>query len=217
MEGALYGGQFEIVERNQGFNNEVAAVAKVSVLQAFGGQLWLETPVEGLRLGVGALRWQVDEESQFNPVEATWSSWYVSLDADFERWVARAEYRNLELPADVFPFLNSEAIIDLYYWQLGWLPTSRLAIYVQSEYADIEQRVPIFVGGGFKFNNRRDDGVSVRYNFGKRQFVVRGEYHRQRLDQVSVIPIFTPEGLAFQASTEEFASEYVIVSFSFSF
>lgn len=217
LESAAYVGLFQVVEQDQGFTSERDAIAEVAVPRALGGQLWLETPVQGLRLGAGAMIWDVDEKSQFNPVETRWKSWYVSVDGSFERFSARAEYRRLELPLDLGPvFFDGEALVDLYYWQLGWHPVPRLGLYVQSEYADFEQHHPSFVGGGFQYNNRRDDGVAVDFDL-LRRLVLRGEYHKQRFDQVSVTPVLTSEGLAFSALTEEYASEYVILSFAVSF
>lgn len=217
LESAAYVGLFDVYEQDQGFVSERDAIAQVAVPRALGGQLWLETPMEGLRLGAGAMVWDVDGKSQFNPVETRWKSWYLSVDGSFERFTARAEYRRLELPVDVgLVFSDGEALVDLYYWQLGWHPVPRLGIYVQSEYADFEQRHPTIVGGGFRYNNRRDDGVAVHFDL-LRRLVLRGEYHEQRFDQVSVSPVATPDGLAFAASTREYASDYLILSFAVSF
>ena len=214
LDADLYYGEYEILEQGTGLR--VAAV-EVDVTDAVGTQLWLNTPYSGLRLGVGAQRWDAGEESQFNVRKTTWKSWYTSLDGNFERFVVRGEYRKVETTFISPPFiLDGEAILDLYYWQLGWKPTTKLSFYVQSEHSDIEQVSAIYLGGSTKHNSRRDEAVAINYAF-RPNIVFKAEYHEQHMDLTNSFPVFTAFGLRLDARPIEFENDYSIVSLSLSF
>ncbi|MEM9593576.1 MAG: hypothetical protein AAGD06_04910 [Acidobacteriota bacterium] len=214
VDADLYYGEYDVIEQDTGLGNEIV---EVGVDNAIGGQMWLNTPVEGLRIGLGGLRWDVGPESQFNLEEATWESWYASIDGSFERYVARAEYRQVQTPFVSLPFIPSgQADLDIYYWQLGWRPTPKLAFYLQSEFSEFEQTAEIYVGGSTQLNNRRDDGVAVNYFF-RPNVVLKAEYHEQAMDAVQSEPIFLPEGLRLQVNSERFENDYSVLSLSVSF
>ena len=210
----VYAGEFDVTEQTQGIG---AGVREVGAEDAVGAQIWLNSPIVGLRFGLGGLRWDVGPESGLNPIETTWESWYASVDGSFDRWVVRAEYRNLELPVDVGTvFTDGRAELDFYYWQIGWHATPELSFFFQSEYADFTQFHDSLVGGKFSYNNRRDEGIAVNYRI-RPTVVAKAEVHKQRLDDFSGAPVFTDEGLRFRIDNESFESEYWIVSLSYSF
>jgi hypothetical protein len=95
----------------------------------YGGQVWLQTPIQGVRLGaVGAVfdRIEHDEgEKIFEPNNFVGAS----LDASFSRVMLRSEYRR--------DYEKAEEDTDFYvYGQAGVGLTSKLWVYVQSERRD---------------------------------------------------------------------------------
>jgi hypothetical protein len=210
-----YYGEYDIQEQGSA-SSGAGRVLDVAVSDAYGVQFWLNTPVSGLRFGLGAATWDVGEESGFNTVEANWDSWYASVDGSFAKWVVRAEYRRLEFPVDIFPTLDNQASQDIYYYQLGYHFTDRLSLFGQSEFADAEQTGAIFLDGGVSFNNRQDDALSLVFAL-RPNIVFKGEYHEQAFELANVVPVFTPGGLRLDVLFDEFKDEYFIVSASFSF
>lgn len=207
-----YYGEFAVFEQGAMSFNEV------DVTDAVGAQLWLETPIDGLRLGLGGLRWDVGEESAFNREKTTWKSWYGSVDGVFDRFVARGEFRRLEV--DVVPFQSPLPValgIDLYYLQLGWHATDKLAFYVQPEFTDIQQDSVTFVGGSTRSKDRRDYGFSAVYQF-RPNIVLKGEYHEVEAElTVGNEIVFGPTGPAVRVLYDTFEGDYSILSLAVSF
>jgi len=211
----LYYGDFEVIEQGGGFDE---MVTEVDVSDARGIQLWLNTPVSGLRFGLGGIEWDVSEDSAFNTEETTWASWYGSIDGEFEHLVARAEFRRLEVDvmneSSVAPI---ELGVDIYYWQLGWKPTEKLAVYLQHEVTDIVQEAAFFTGGSTESRDREDDGISVVYAF-RPSLVLKAEYHRVDAEvSVGQEIVVGPGGFAVRVLYETVESDYSIVSLSWSF
>lgn len=213
LETNLYAGEFEVFEQGSGVDDDFL---KVDASDAIGAQLWLSTPVDGLRFGIGALRWDVSEESQFNPTEATWESWYASIEADFERWVLRSEYRVVELPFQTSIGASGQAEVVATYWQVGWRPVDRLAFYLQSELTDIQQRSSIYLGGSFETDERDDVGFAVNYAY-RPNLVFKAEYHEQKFELAVSSPVFTSEGLRVRFDTLDADNEYLIAGVAISF
>lgn len=215
LEADVYYGEFTVLEQGGGFSD---VINEADVTGALGTQLWLETPLSGLRLGLGGLRWDVAANSAFNAEETTWKSWYASVDGVFERFTARGEYRRLEV--DVLSPQSPVAVglgIDLYYFQLGWNATEKLAFYAQPEFTDIEQAAVIFTGGSTQSKDRRDFGVSVVYQF-RPTIVLKGEYHEVENElPVGNELVFGPQGPSVRILYDTFESDYSILSLALSF
>lgn len=213
LDADVYYGEWDILEAGSA---TAAAITEASVSDAYGAQFWLNTPVDGLRFGLGAQSYEVEGPSGFNNDDATWDSWYFSVDGSFSRFVARAEYKYLEFPVDNSTSPGGEAEILNYYFQLGWLPIEKLGIYFQQEYGDVEQTSTIFLNP-LDFNQREDSGIAVTYSF-LPNVVLKGEYHEQTYElATSAVPIFGPDGFKVDIGFSEFESEYLIVSLSLSF
>ena len=209
-----YYGEWDLLESGSATN---AALFEAQVSNAIGVQLWLNTPVDGLRFGLGGQTYDVSEESGFNLQEANWDSWYVSVDGSFEDFSARFEYKSLEFPVDNSASPDGEATTDNYYFQLGWLPVEKLGLYVQQEYGGVEQTSAIFLNP-LDFNQREDLGFAVNYSF-LPGVVLKGEYHEQKFDLVTGAVLSFPPGGGFKVDVQftEFKSEYFIFSLSLSF
>ncbi len=209
----LYYGEWDLLESGSSNN---APLVETSVNQGYGVQFWLETPVDGLRLGLGAQTYDVDETSGFNDEEANWDSWYASIDGVFEKFVARAEFKALKFPVDNLNSPLGEAEAPNFYYQLGWLPIEKLGFYVQQEFGDVEQTSPIFFRT-LDFKQREDLGFSVVYSI-LPSLVLKGEYHEQSYDLATAIrPVFIPGGFLIDVEFTEFQSEYLMFSVSASF
>jgi len=214
LDADAYYGEWDLLESGSATN---AALFEAEVSNAFGLQLWLNTPVDGLRFGLGGQSYDVSESSGFNIEEATWDSWYLSFDGSFEKFVARGEYKWLEFPVDNNASPGGEATTDNYYFQLGWLPVEKLGFYLQQEFGGVEQTSLIFLNP-LDFNQREDLGFAINYSF-LPGVVAKAEYHEQSFDlAVGAIPSFFPDG-SFKVDVlfEEFESEYFIFSLSLSF
>lgn len=215
--GDVYYGEYDILEQSA---SDAADTKIVEVSEALGFQLWLETPISGVRFGVGGSKWDVGEESFFNfGREEEWRSLHSSFEADFSKWVARFEYRILEFPLHSPPrVVDNDGEVDLYYLQLGYRATQRWSFWVQSEYADVWQNGESFASP-LRFNNLQSNAASVVFSW-RPSVVFRGEYHAQRFDfPIGVVPVFSPAGnfLGIDFQLEEYKTNFFIVSASVSF
>ena len=211
----LYYGEFELLEQGVGF---IGSVREVDVSDVYGGQLWLDTPVSGLRLGLGAQSWDVGAESRFNFEETNWSSWYFSVEGLFEHFVTRAEFRHVDTSTQSSPASSLTDIdLEFYYVQLGWLINDRWSLYVQSEVADIIQFNSLFVGGDTEFREREDFGVSLVYKLSV-NLAVKAEYHDTSSETtLRTTLVVGPSGPQFLRTYRDIGSDYSIVSLSVSF
>lgn len=213
LEATVYFGEFEVFEQGAGIATEIF---QVDADNALGTQLWLDTPLDGVRLGVGTLRWDVSEESQFNSTEATWESWYASVDASFQKWELRSEHRVVELPFETRLGILGEAEVTATYFQVGWHATDQLSFYAQSELTDINQRSDVYLGGSFDLDERDDVGIAVNYAF-RPSMVAKVEFHWQDFELTETVPIFTDEGLRIRIESFDVDNEYFIAGLAFSF
>jgi len=128
----VYGGGWSMIEASVGY----AQPARADVRDAFGMQLWLSTPVSGLRFGLGANRFDVSG-GLFRVGESDrWEAEFFSIDGDFDRFLIRAELYHRELPLALAGGRGLDAKSDSYYLQLGYRLGS-WAIYVQGERSEL--------------------------------------------------------------------------------
>lgn len=189
----LYYGEFEYFETQAG--NVVPAVS-----EALGIQLWLNTPVSGLRFGYS---YQDREETggifRFPGTATDSENWLASVEGVFSKWSVRGEYRTYEpfIPAG----LAGPARVDLelvsWYVELGINATELLQFYAQVEQQAVTNTNPLLVGGSVDFDQRDDFGLAVNFAFSP-QVVLKAEYHWLEQEGVTVAPVFTPGGLRLQ-------------------
>lgn len=96
-----------------------------------GTQLWLHTPVEGLEAGIAYQRFDQKDGAAFfrNPDSDLFETWLVSLNADFERFVVRGEWQQIETSFVFVPKVR----LPSYYVLAGLRLTDQLELYGQVE------------------------------------------------------------------------------------
>ena len=92
LEANVYGGGWSTLAYDQ--SGDVYAVSRIRAEDAIGSQLWLSTPIDGLRLGLAAQRyhWQpIGDATAQAGTAATVREFHGSLDGTFTRFFVRAE------------------------------------------------------------------------------------------------------------------------------
>ncbi|MBI3805817.1 MAG: hypothetical protein HY282_18850 [Nitrospirae bacterium] len=153
----IYGGEWDFDYIIDG------VITPVRSKNALGGQLWLQTPMEGVRVGVGGYRSTDSGVPLLAPgAKMTRMDWRASFDADLEHFVVQAEYMYSDSKTDKF---------DAYYLLAGIKLFNKLRLNGMVEIADLD--LP-----GFKDNISlsKDYAVGVNYAF-RPNVVVKVEQH----------------------------------------
>ena len=91
----------------------------------YGGQAWINTPVDGVRFGGGASRYQAPEVAG----GGEWKEWHGSLDVSVPVVTAQAEIRRIVF-SDAGDYLT-------YYGYLGVRPIPQLTLHGMIDFADL--------------------------------------------------------------------------------
>lgn len=191
LEADLYAGGWTYYQQ---YGPDVTAIRANNVV---GAQLWLYTPIEGVRAGLGGYR---ATASNLPPPHApgdkeTDLNWYVSFDGRFDRFLFQAEYRWWKFGEDW--------TYTTYYGLAGVKLTKSLMINVQAEIADMD--IPNFIDG---IQMTRDYALGVRYAF-RQNLIAKAEAHLQEGQMGdSPVPDYTADPVE---------SNYYIVSLAVSF
>jgi hypothetical protein len=173
--------------------------------QARGAQLWLGTPLEGLRFGFAFQRFNQHEGAVFfrNPDSSRFDVYLLSADLDLERLVLRAESQLIET---TFSFVPA-ADIAAHYGLAGWRFTPEFEAYAMFE----TSKSRFSFGPGIpssEFGPQYEDkAISMVYRFHPKA-LVRVEAHHYETTTADV-PV--PAG---QASV---ITDFAIVSFTLSY
>jgi len=177
-EGSVYGGGTSMVEQSQ--NGLVQPRAE----KMLGGQFWLNTPVTGLRFGVGAQRFDLTGTVLNAAGKDSWKSYYVSGEYAGSRVKLSSEYRKTKIhEADI----NFES----YYVYAGVDATSRLGLHAQFD----TSRIDVAVGPGRldvpKYYEDKTLGATFAF---RPDVVLKGEYHwsESQLLETHPLPIGAP-------------------------
>ncbi len=137
--------------------------------RAIGGQVWMRTPIQGVRVGYGAQRFSMPTFALLGRTTRA-DGWLGrgSIDASTERVILRAESARFQL--EQFRY-------DAQMVQVGVKPTEKLGLWYQLDNADI-RTVAALPGGprGVAYDYARSNGVSANYAFSP-QFIGRLEAH----------------------------------------
>ena len=128
-----------------------------------GGQLWLSTPVEGLRLGLAGLGYhsngtQVTGDSITPSSDPTRRAVVASVDGDFERFMVRSEVRHQ------WYLERSTSQRDYYYAQAGLKLPAGFSVNVQGE-AENQERVNRVDSTTYRYVSAKDMALGGRFAF----------------------------------------------------
>ncbi len=168
----VYGGGWTTAEARQ-YGTEESVLAEATVSDAFGTQIWLSTPVPGLRFGLGAHRFDVTGGLLRAGESDRWEAKFLSIDGDFDRFVIRSEVYFRELPLALPGAGGTKVKSESYYVQLGYR-IANWAIFVQVERAGLYTKIPFLPP--FDIQVWKDNAVAVNYKF-RPDLVVKLELH----------------------------------------
>jgi hypothetical protein len=191
LDADLYYGGYEFIEAG-GRDPGIARGDDV-----VGAQLWVNTPVTGLRVGLGGNTALIHQTGDPSDVTTRWDNVIASLDGDFSRFLVRGEYRDLSFEGG--SYLG-------YFGQVGFYPTNKIRVYLQAERSELNGSIP-FVG---RFHADLEDDVALGVGYAFRyDLVLKGEVHRSKGLQVEdrTVDVLGPP----------LETDYGIVSLSFTF
>ena len=136
---------------------------------AHGVRIWLNTPVEGLRVGYFFSRDTFVGEGEVDGVaeaDERQTNWIGSVDGTFERWVCQLELRRWGF--SLGSYKAGYAYLGLNFgphWQVN----------LQASRARLELAPPLY---GIESEDMEDDALGLNYRFARG--VVKLEYHRHK-------------------------------------
>jgi hypothetical protein len=157
LDGDLYAGGFEFVGSDREYY-----LSKVN--NARGFELWLQTPVPGLRIGAGGMRFNAQDTRHPDRASTPWMLYHLSLAGQFGRLTARAEYARFHVGP---PATGATGTLHL-----GYAVTDRIT--VNGEIDAVALRTPAFDG---KLDD--DKVLGVNYAFHP-NLVLKVEHHWNR-------------------------------------
>ena len=141
-----YYGQWKVYQR--------ASQSEQDAKNAYGTQLWLRTPVDGLRFGTGAYRCTVN---QYVPLATGTDADYLmihgSVEGDFDRWLFATEYLHGDL--------DGAGSYDTYYGQAGVYLSRKLSVHARAAIANLEVDHPETYA--YRATVSRDFGLALNY------------------------------------------------------
>lgn len=138
-----YFGQWVLDQRDR----EERADAK----NAWGGQIWANTPWTGVRIGGGAYRCEVETSADYRG-EYDYIALHGSIDADFDRWRVATEIFSGNL--------TDYGRYRTWYAQVGFDVTKRISVHARGTVARIE--VPV---NGHDVHARISDDFGLAVNY----------------------------------------------------
>ncbi|HEY0592584.1 MAG TPA: hypothetical protein VGF40_12510 [Thermoanaerobaculia bacterium] len=116
---------------------------------AWGAQVWANTPIAGVRIGAGAYRCTVEPPAD---APADYVMLHGSVDADLDRWRFAAEYLSGNL--DTYGRYRS------WYGQAGYQLTDRLSVHARGTVATLDYR-----GYGHSVEGRLSEDLALVANY----------------------------------------------------
>lgn len=145
VDADTYYGQWAVYQR--------AANREADAKNAFGAQLWLNTPISGLRIGSGAYRCTVELPGSVPDNAASdYLMLHGSIEADFDRWIFATEY----LDGDLDRGWSYRA----YYGQAGVYLSRKVSVHGRVAVARITSP---HEGNPFTATMSEDLGLSLNY------------------------------------------------------
>jgi hypothetical protein len=215
LDANVYLGEWEVLEVDPGLTR--AAFARAT--DAYGVWFWLNTPISGLRFGFGGNDKEFQDGIFTAPDgsrEGRLEEFDFSIDATFDRFIFRSEYRILK-PEINTPFFTIDLTLETLYGQIGIPINDQFSIWLQGDYQLVESSSAIFTKTN-SFTLREDLGISFKYDFTP-GLVLKAEYHEVDQAQEVLVPVFgPPTGFALDPTTFSLdGGSYWILSLSVSF
>jgi hypothetical protein len=194
-ETTIFGGGFSMIESYAGQVNEA------HTSNALGGQFWLNTPVDGLRFGVGGDFFDTKNTILTSSGKDEWKTWIASFDLSRTRVRLRSEYSEIHIK-------EAEFVAKAFYVYGGVSLTDKLVAHAQYDDAkaiigtgDASATLPKFY---------RDTTLGLSYAF-RPSVVAKAEHHwaKGRLIEDEAVPL--------DPSIGPFEGNYYILSLSASF
>lgn len=191
LETDAYYGEWDLVESLSAGSTRLFALARTT--DSYGVQLWLNTPVSGLRFGLGGHNRKTKGGLFLAPgvTSEAIDQWYFSVDGVFDKFTIRGEYREFN-PTIVLPFAALDAKLSSYYIQAGYNVAGPFHVWLQYENQVDDTSSPDLTKG-FKRDFRTDTGIALNY-FMTPNVVLKAEYHEVEEEQVTFAPVFIPPG-----------------------
>ena len=170
---------------------------------AYGAQLWLQTPVDGLRLGLAGQRFDQEGGLVFLGEASETDIYLLSVDANFEKLVMRAESQWIKSRYQLVPELRALG----YHGLLGWRFTDKFEAYISHEHSLTKWNFGVGIPVSTFDPLYKDSAISMIYRFHPKALVRLEAHHFE----TSSLDVPTPPGL-FSLRTE-----ITILSFSLSY
>jgi hypothetical protein len=189
VDSDVYFGGWDRVEQDPPSGQVVVARAE----NAVGTQLWLNTPVSGLRFGLSGFRFQAEGRLNQAYETDTVQAYAFSVDGSFQRFFARSEVLWSEAPFRLGPdFVIPHIVYLAYYGQLGFDLTPKWSLNLQADFAKVDfKTIPVI-------DLSEDYALGVLYRF-KYNIVAKAEIHRNEgflvENELSATPLKTYYGI----------------------
>lgn len=160
LELSTFGGSWATTDREVVDDTTVIGI-ETRVDRGAGVQLWVETPIQGVRFGGGgSLYHRSDEAGSF--FGGNWSEARLSLDASLEPVTLQSEFRRFD---------QNNLVYNTYYVYLGVRPVRRLTLHGQFERSLLDLKGTPLNGEYYK-----DRVAGLSYAF-RPNVVVKSEMH----------------------------------------
>jgi len=169
---SAYGGSYSLLEFYQAPTAPgvfTYVLGKAQAQSALGTQLWVNTPIDGLRFGGGGSRATMEGGVlRSNGRKETKHDWHFGFDGNFDRFAARGEYRATTL---------RDVTYRGYYGQAGARLVGGLSLNAQGEVGHATVRSSLV--GAREVPLIRDYAVGTNYAF-RPDLVLKLEGHRTK-------------------------------------
>lgn len=210
VDGTVYGGGFDYVVGVPNATTGSLGAFRTRGEQTVGGQVWLTTPLPGVRFGAHAMRFRLNDRlNSLQSAKPLATLVTGSVDGNWGRLTLRGEATRQ----------NATGLrYDAWYGQAGVKVHDKLSIWAQDEHADIDTRLTIAPGrtAPISYPFARDRAVSANFTLSP-SLVFRLEGHRARgyfFDRYAAPVVPSATGLRPNARPE---TSYGIASLAVSF
>jgi hypothetical protein len=173
---SAFGGEWHITDRLQQDSVYVAQTTRAT--GGVGGQTWLNTPIEGLRVGFGGSRYT----TRVATVGGDWKEWHSSFDLSLNHVTLQSEIRHITFPDGGY---------DARYVYLGIRPVHGLTLHGMVDVADVNLDLGV---ASFAIDWNHEYTIGASYAFAP-NLVVKLEGHRAKgyqADQPALDPTSQP-------------------------